>query len=334
MNRRDLLRAAGTAAIGASVTTFPLDWTASASTLVKKKILMFTRSQTFEHPAIKRDTELAYIRELEGVVQVVEKTGEKKPNAGLGWAEKILTDLGAKNGFEVTATKDGGVFTRDNIAQYDAFFFYTTGDLTQPGGDGNPPMSPEGKQAFLDAIRSGKAFIGTHSASDTFHGPGDRFDPRPPAKLDPYSEMIGAEFIRHGPQQVARMSVAASKFPGVSSFDDGFEINDEWYALRNFQPNLHVVLVQETKGMNGIDYQRPPYPATWARMHGQGRVFYTSMGHRADVWTNPNFQAVLLGGMAWALGNVDADVTPNIAKVTPRASDIPVEALARPESKK
>jgi type 1 glutamine amidotransferase len=334
MNRRALLKTAGTAAIGAGLSGFPIGWPARAASNAPKKILMFTRSQTFEHPSIKREVELAYVRELEGVVQVVEKKGEKKPDAGLGWAEKVLTDLGAKHGFEVTATKDGGVFTAANIAQYDAFFFYTTGDLTKPGGDGNPPMSPEGKQAFLDAIHSGKAFLGTHSASDTFHGPGDVFDPKPPAKLDPYAEMIGGEFIRHGPQQVARMRAADTKFPGVSPIGDGFDINDEWYAIRNFQPNLHVVLVQETKGMKGTDYQRPPYPATWARMHGKGRVFYTSMGHRADVWSNPNFQSILLGGLAWALGAADADVSPNIEQVAPHASDIPVEALARPEQKK
>lgn len=328
MNRRDVLQAAGAATFGATFSTFPLGWTATAAQ-AKKKILMFTRSQTFEHPSIKRSSELAHIRELEGVVQVVEKTGEKKANLELGWAEKVLTDLGKQHGFEVTATKDGGVFTAANLAQYDGFFFYTTGDLTQSGGDGNPPMSVEGKQAFLDAIRAGKAFVGTHSASDTFHGPGDRFDAKPPAKLDPYIEMIGGEFIRHGPQQVARMRVASAKFPGASKIGEGFDINDEWYALRNFQQNLHVVLVQETKGMQGKDYQRPPYPATWARMHGKGRVFYTSMGHRADAWINPNFQSVLLGGLAWALGNVDADIPPNIEKVTPQASDIPNEALSR-----
>ena len=47
--------------------------------------------------------------------------------------------------------------------------------------------------------------------------------------------------------------------------------------------------------MKGEDYQRPNFPATWARMHGKGRVFYTSMGHREDVWTNPIFQNLLAG---------------------------------------
>lgn len=328
MNRRDMLRATGAAAIGAGLGGFPLRWAAGA-TRANKKVLMFTKSAGFEHPSISRTAELAYVREIDGQIQIAEKTGEKKKDVGLGWADKVLTDLGAKHGFDVTATKDGRIFSSKEINDFDAFFFYTTGDLTKVGTDGNPAMSPEGKQAFLDAIRGGKGFLGTHSASDTFHSPGDRFDPKPPAKLDPYVEMLGAEFIRHGPQQKARMTVADAKFPGCSPLGDGFDLHEEWYALRSFQPNLHVVLVMETAGMKGADYQRPPFPATWARLHGAGRVFYTSMGHRADVWVNPNFQSVLLGGLAWALGNNDADVTPNLDRVTPKASDIPPEAFAK-----
>ena len=94
-------------------------------------------------------------------------------------------------------------------------------------------------------------------------------------------------------------------------------------SLKNFASNLHVILVQATQGMDGTDYQRPDYPATWARMHGKGRVFYTSMGHREDVWTSPIFQTVLLGGMSGASGNVKAKVPPNLKTVTPQAETIP-----------
>jgi type 1 glutamine amidotransferase len=74
--------------------------------------------------------------------------------------------------------------------------------------------------------------------------------------------------------------------------------------------------------MQGPDYQRPPYPATWVRMHGQGRVFYTSMGHREDVWTNPLYQKMLFGGIAWAVRNADADIPPNIAQVAPHCMEL------------
>src|ERR1700736_1050431 len=105
MNRRDLLRTAA----ALTVSGFPMGWTAGQDK-AKKNILMFTRSQGFEHSVIKRSS----------------------PDK-LGHAEQILTDLGAKNGFEVTCTKDGRVFLPETIAKYDAFFFYTTGDLTKEG---------------------------------------------------------------------------------------------------------------------------------------------------------------------------------------------------------
>jgi type 1 glutamine amidotransferase len=263
-----------------------------------RKILFFSKSAGFQHDMIK------------------EKNGQPSD------AQKILTELGQKNNFQFTFTKDGSVFTPENIAQYDAFFFYTTGDLTQPGTDKNPPMSQEGKAAFLEAIHNGKGFIGTHSATDTFHSHDD-------ADPDPYIKMIGAEFIIHGSQQKARQIVADKKFPGLSAVPDDFGPLEEWYSLKNFQPDLHVLLVQDTSTMKrdaGGDragYDRPNYPSTWARKYGKGRVFYTSMGHRLDVWTNPVFQSVLLGGINWAVGNVKADVAPNLKQAAPEASVLP-----------
>jgi type 1 glutamine amidotransferase len=75
--------------------------------------------------------------------------------------------------------------------------------------------------------------------------------------------------------------------------------------------------------MQGNPYKRPPYPSTWARLHGQGRVFYTSMAHRDENWASARFQNILLGALAWTTRNVDADVTPNIEQATPGAWELP-----------
>ena len=114
--------------------------------------------------------------------------------------------------------------------------------------------------------------------------------------------------------------IASPHFPGINALGHSFKLLEEWYALKNFANDLHVILVQETAGMKGMCYQRPPYPSTWARRHGKGRVFFTSMAHRENVWLEEPFQQIVLGGLAWALGNVDVDVTPNVDEVTPRAS--------------
>ncbi len=138
--------------------------------------------------------------------------------------------------------------------------------------------------------------------------------------------MLGGEFISHGSQQKAWMRLTDDKFPGTDGLKD-FALLEEWYSLKNFAPDLHVILVQDTEGMKktggDVDYARPNYPAAWARMHHKGRVFFTSMGHRDDVWKNDIFQQLLIGGLNWSLGRVEAKLEPNLEKVTPKAREMP-----------
>lgn len=303
MNRRELLGMFGGAAFGLELTGLPFTRLRPAGK--RKQVLMFTKSSGYEHSVVKR------------------------ADGKLSMAEQIVTGLGREHDFDVNATKDGRVFSTPQLATYDAFFFYTTGDLTAVGTDKNPPMASEGKQRFLDLIHGGKGFIGTHSASDTFDTMGNRFDPKR-QPLDPYLKMLGAEFLMHDEQQRARLVVTDTQFPGMSALGSGVEIMEEWYPFRDFQADLHVLTVLEAQGMQGPHYQRPPFPNTWARMHGRGRVFYTALGHREDVWNSPMFQSLLLGGISWAIGNASADVAANISRVTPHANDIPALAFTEP----
>ncbi len=280
MRRREMLAATGAAIVGLS--SFPFGWVRAGEPR-KQRLLYFTRSAGFEHGAVKRQ-------------------GDE-----LAFSEKVLTEMGQRAGFEVVCSKDGGVFDQD-LDQWDCIAFYTSGDLTKPNKNQTPPMSEKGKQRLLDAVAAGKGFVGFHAATDSFRSGG----------IDPYIAMIGGEFVRHGPQQEATVTVTSPKFPGVGD-DKALKLLEEWYALSKFAKDLHVILVQETEGMRGDCYQRPPFPATWARMHQKGRVFYTSFGHRDDIWTNPTVQQIMLGGIAWVMGNVDADVTPNVERVTPQA---------------
>ncbi|MCS7160861.1 MAG: ThuA domain-containing protein, partial [Gemmatales bacterium] len=172
LSRREWLALAASGLV--PISNFPLG-AAQEKAKRRKRLLMFTKSSGFEHSVIRRN----------------------KPDQ-LSHAESITTKLGEQYGFEVVCTKDGRVFIPEEIAKYDAFFFYTTGDLTQPGTDKHPPMSPAGKKAFLEAIQQGKGFIGSHCAADTFHSPGKRDENQPPEQRDPYIVMLGGEFIVHG----------------------------------------------------------------------------------------------------------------------------------------
>ena len=156
-------------------------------------------------------------------------------------------------------------------------------------------MTPAGKQALLDAVAGGKPFIGTHCASDTFHSPGSEEIPNfkgvlvaryhnDGEKADPYIKMLGGEFIIHGQQQPSHLIVADPTFPGMSGVPANNDMKEEWYSLKDYAPDIHVLLVNSTAGMEGNPYNRPNYPSTWARMYGKGRVFYSSLGHRDDMW--------------------------------------------------
>jgi len=287
-----------------------LAFTASAA---PKKILFFTKSSGFEHSVISW------------------KNGQPS------FAEKVLLDLGQKNGWEFTFSKDGSKFSPEYLAQFDTVMFYTTGDLCTEGTDKQPAMTPAGKQALFDYVRSGKGFVGTHSAADTFHtaneatkGP-DRYVNHG-KNADPYVCFLGGEFIIHGKQQVATNKVIDPGFPGFEKAGDSFAFQEEWYSLKDFAADDHALTVIDAPGMSGPMYERPPYPNTWARKEGKGRVWYTAMGHREDVWTNPTFQQILVGGIKWALGEVSAEVPPNLATAAPGAYTNPhyVEPKAAP----
>ena len=273
----------------------------------KKSVLVFTKSSGFEHDVVKL------------------KDG--KPSI----VDEAITSLGQKHGFSVTASKDGTIFDSPDFHKYAAVAFFTTGDLTTVGADKNPPMSQAGKQKLLDAIRGGMGFIGIHAASDTFHTPPDPQDNSNRyvahgEQSDPYLRMLGGEFITHGSTprlQDTNLIVDDPKFPGLEGVSSPVKFNDEWYSLKDFRTDMHVILTLDTKGMTGKPYERAPYPMTWARMEGKGRVFYTAIGDRPENWSSPFFLNLLGGGIRWSIGDAKASLTQNIKQAAPGYAEIP-----------
>ena len=286
MKRRPMLQSLAAAVLGAPLAAR----LRSAEQKSPRKLLFFSRSMLFEHSVVRRQ-------------------GNE-----LSFAEKLFVNMARQLDCEVECTKDGRIFDRD-LGAYAAVVSYTCGkpaDLMKPDSpDRSPPLSAHGWKNLDAAVRAGKPLVAIH--------PGIWLLP----------EAVGADCLGHGTQQVARIHVVSPGFPGAEQLGGSFSLLEEWFSLIRFAKDLHVVLVQDCAGMNltaAADrrcYDRPPFPATWARMHGKGRVFYTSLGHREDVWTNKIFEQVLLGGLSWALGRLEADITPNIERVAPQANDFP-----------
>lgn len=181
-------------------------------------------------------------------------------------------------------------------------FANTTGDLPLPDSEG-----------FAKWVADGHAFIGMHSASDTFKS------------FAPYYEMLQGTFDGHGAQVPADLVAADTAHPANAGIGAAWDIpQEEMYLIRNHDRTKlrtlwflrHHPNDPQTKGH---------FPVSWCRNAGKGRVFYTSLGHREDLWSddpalkdrkNPveisrKYQAHILGGIKWALGLVEGSATPN-----------------------
>lgn len=280
---------------------------AAAAPGKKPRILFFTKSSGFEH-------------------SVIRKRGPEPSHA-----ERILGELAEAHGWLVDHTKDGSWITPSSLARYDAVVLQTTGDLTKSGTDLQPSIPAEGKAWLIDAVERGKGLVGVHCASDTFLSPGPR-RANNDADTDPFIRLLGGEFMSHGEQQDGRVLTVDAGFPGIEKIRDGFTVKEEWYSLKNLAKDMHVLLALEPAGMSGLDYQRPRYPIAWTRSQGKGRVFYTALGHREDVWASALFRDHLAGGIRWVLGRAKADATPNLTTAAPDAHTLPPRPPPKPVS--
>ncbi len=275
------------------------------------KVLYFTKSAGWEHDVVKW----------------------AEPGSP-SYSERVLLALGAGHDIAFTFSKDGSLFSPEYLDQFDVVFFYTSGNLEMSGTDKAPPMSAAGKVALLDWVAQGGGFMAVHAGADCFHTY-ERYDGNPPQELrghryetngeasDPYVKMLGGEFINHGPQQVATARVVSNAFPGMEKLGAEISVLEEWYSLKEYAPRNHVLLVLETAGMEGSDYDRPDYPIAWAKAYGKGRVYYNAMGHREDVWDADYYQAMLVGALDWVGGRREAEIEPNLLEAAPGAMELP-----------
>jgi type 1 glutamine amidotransferase len=255
-----------------------------------KKVLVVTTTQGFRHSSIATAEKIiAKLGQESGAFTVdyarVDPNDPKFKGPD-GKPDKKQVDEAVK---AVLAEK----MSPEALKNYDAVIFAnTTGDLPLPDN-----------QAFLDWVKSGKGFVGMHAAADTFPGfPG-------------YTEMMGGHFKVHAPAQLEVQPINQDpQCPACAHLGKDWKVFDEIYQMKDFDPaNVHGLLTLDKKP----DVRDPSpgvYPMAWCKEYGKGRVFYTSLGHREDVWDpnwpdrkNPKevaeaYQQHILNGIKWAVG--------------------------------
>ena len=202
-------------------------------------------------------------------------------------SEEILREIGASIGsFDVTVSRDASTISDRSLQTFDVVSFYTTGEL---------PLDDRQKDALLAFVRGGKGFVGIHSATDTFY------------KWPAYGEMVAGYFDGHPWHQAVKVRVEDPTHPATRHLPDGFTISDEIYQFRGWsRDRVHVLLSLDPGSVDltkeGVRRTDRDFALAWTRAEGKGRVFYTALGHEADVWRDTRFRQHLAGGIRWAAG--------------------------------
>lgn len=288
---------------------------------VPKKILVVSVTTGFRHSSIETAEKVLaelgkssgaftvdYVQQPPGQPKNPGKAPEKKPNetdeafkAKQETYSKALADYNTDNAAWNASVKTymAEKMAIDKIKGYDGFIFAnTTGDLQFPDRDG-----------FIELIKGGKAFIAMHSGSDTYH------------PFRGYVDMLGGEFQTHKAQVEVQPILHDPAHPATKPIPSGFKVFDEIYLFKSYDPaTVHALM-----GLNNHPNEGTPgyFPVSWCKPFGKGRVFYTSLGHREDVWdptwkadtkdrkNSPEiaktYQEHILGGIKWALGLVEGE---------------------------
>jgi type 1 glutamine amidotransferase len=192
-----------------------------------------------------------------------------------------LTKLSAERGWSLLASEDPNQFSESTLAAYDVVVFLaTTGDV----------LNESQQAAFESFMRSGKGFVGIHSASDT------EYD------WPFYGALVGAYFREHPAVQSAQLRVENRAHPATATLPEVWTRRDEWYAFRsNPRPNVEVLLsLDESSYAPGTSAMNGDHPIAWCHEYEGARAFYTALGHTNETYAEPLFLEHVAGGIEWA----------------------------------
>jgi uncharacterized protein len=208
----------------------------------------------------------------------------------LPYSQDVMRRLGAESAaFEAFCTDDVSTVDWNDLERYSAVAFCTTGEL---------PIPPEGRENLLRRVRAGGAFIGIHNATDTFY------------EWPPYGEMLGGYFNGHPWHQEVGIIVEDRDHPATRHLPESFRIHDEIYTHRDWSRAQTRVLMRLDPESVDFEKGREKRPdgdvaMAWCHPYGEGRVFYTALGHGTPTWSDERFHRHLLGGILWAMRDAE-----------------------------
>ncbi len=233
--------------------------------------------------------------------------------------------IGKRTGaFEAVVSDDLKHFEPENLKRFDAVcLLNVTGDFFLPHPKDLGAMEPERQQklkdndlrlkkALIEYVERGGGLVGIHSATDACY------------KHEAYGKMIGGYFDGHPWTQDSRVTIRVEdpdhaltrpvfKEKEYSFLEEIYQFKEEPYSRDRLRVllNLDPEKSDKPKKEGAIKRKDNDFAVCWVQQFGEGRVFYTSLGHREDIYMNPVMLSHYLAGIQFAVGDLKADTTPS-----------------------
>jgi acetyl esterase/lipase/type 1 glutamine amidotransferase len=237
---------------------------------------MIDRTVRFFDRTLKTPRVLVLTHSAGFVHEVVRRPSPEK----LSLVEEQIREA-LKGQCRLVLSQDPRDVTAQNLKGFQAVVFYTSGDL------------PIEKEALLEYVRGGGGFACVHNGMATL------------MKYPPYGEMVGASFDGHPWDQEVTVRVEDEAHPSTAHLGGSFRIRDEIYQVKNWdRRSVRVLLSVDPSSVDLAKGKRADqdYALAWTKSYGEGRVFYTALGHYPDLWKDERVLKHLVGGVQWVLG--------------------------------
>lgn len=219
-------------------------------------------------------------------------------HTSIPWIDLAITRMGEQTGaFTAVVTADTTMFEPEQLAQFDAVLFNNS--------TGEPFTDPALRASLLAFVRGGKGVIGLHAATDGFY------------EWPEFGRMMGGYFVNHPWNEEVTVRIEEPGHPITAAFEaPTYAVADEIYQFREpySRDRLRVLLSLDTTALDmtrdGVLRDDRDFAVSWVRREGAGRVFYSSLGHRYEVFTNPVLLRHWLAGIQYALGDLEAEDMP------------------------
>ncbi|WP_299130768.1 ThuA domain-containing protein [uncultured Winogradskyella sp.] len=194
----------------------------------------------------------------------------------------LMTELARNNNWNISFTEDSNDFEVENLKQYNVIVFLnTTGNV----------FNARQKEALKTYMASGKGFIGIHAATNT------------EMEWLWFTDMIGAVFRDHPKVQNATLRIEKSiAHLAINHLNETEVFRDEWYNFKKpVSEDVNVLAYLDEESYQGKKMNTKNHPITWYHHYNGGRVFYTGMGHTAEIYEDSRFKKLIQGAINWAL---------------------------------